>query len=1550
MCVPYKLSHRNSIQPNTPVIRIMDHGEADLAQINTPGGAPMDPPPGGNAAPAKTIRVVDSKRRMVDMTQLEPEELQMALESIVRAFKPDEHQAIFSLVQLISNIRALRNHGPDGGAFLTTGPQGGGSFESAQSIMGEVALRQLLYSDAVRPVVTTASLRRGALSADRSRGKPPQAAGGTKYIRVRPGRRKEVYSLDLRPGRRGKYRGAAVAAEQPIEVVGLVIDPTRQGGLILDVIAGGVFPGVWPMIESGAFVASVLSVGLARADPSVGPQIYSTSTGPSPPRAEGPPVAVLPYSPDLVIDLRRQIGAALAYHLSGAGAVLALDAANQKTGRMKGDGVASIAEALIQVPSRGVDLPTRNLLEFFVGRIADVFPGVVASPDAFVFAITPLLDIFRVGAFNTYYHVLAEGREAQGARFFLERTMVARAENDQAAALERAIFAETAQARQYIIIIEDKFGAERVRSIFQALALLGSSSADIPEIVLGQLQKRDREIVALEYENRRHDWEAQSNNKCPHVHLARRLRSARSSTEAVDILKKLSAYFQTPPRRPGKSRAPLGWIHCKSCSFRAICPHVEELIQMEARNMPYDAVRTRLMKYAVQYSDIRGSETYYYFCRVCSERLAEFTTEDRTADVLGAVGGLDDHVRKVIWIEAIQASDLVRFPMPVNARKFAGTAVAVCHPLLINAEAALLKRGSRAAKKGRAGVDSSDPFGDEGSVDPRTHLYISLFVYAYILNLIRTSHETSKGGSLRIGFEGVPPGDKMSSYAKTILSTILKKYSGSIALIEDITPEFIADRFREAYRLVVGVAAPQEYTSADDARLIVDDIVTLSPAYYYIANAARVFGVLPIGGPSTPQSTQLEFETVLGRTLPAILKDLATETKSELVQMLLGVRTTKRTARRVAVEYPRGVDPLYAHSAPEVNFLFDMFRVPDKIAKGVDLAPLNRLKTLASSFPACGDLCLVEAVGGRADKRAVKQKDLDKRAVKQKDPDKRAVKKKNLDPDAFLRGVPLLDGAGLALYLRSYQLFTEYVTGINNAKEMEAYQNQLEGVRASERGYLFLRAACAVKNHFQYGFSVSRRFGLYHDSRPAQYQKIRIQGTAHPEVPLTYLYDEKGLPHTWVGSSNTEKNVYVYSSPADSRGPGPGEKGGPVKLTRRGIVGALAESFGSGAKHGPTHGREILDVECGICGIRLSEIHTLDVATASKSLQVLSEFASFFSFYDTRCPVKNLHEFPSAGEPCGKCGIYETLISGYGQAEHASEARAYYDKYTEHYRRERDIVTSVGVVTPASHSMFDPETEALQKYGGFAAEWVYDCDLLIRAAELIDTRVAALESIGATERRLYPDVLSGVGVPPPPTTTGDPRLLAADSDVRVFVTAYNQLRYVHRSTKVGVDTETILGEAQVQSSEYESLIDLFPDISDGYYLKRIAVLHRRSPADVLLFTIESLARMTLAAASIGKTSAPRGKEWLPRLGRIFAQHTLRRIVRGEKLLAKNGPFNFKIFGDDDGEDVEGAGDFDAAEFGVSGEDVLEQIGTDAHDEFSLEGVDIDGANPNLEVN
>ena len=132
-----------------------------------------------------------------------------------------------------------------------------------------------------------------------------------------------------------------------------------------------------------------------------------------------------------------------------------------------------------------------------------------------------------------------------------------------------------------------------------------------------------------------------------------------------------------------------------------ICPHVRDRLRLETRRASYDEVRTNLFRYAMRYN-ARPAEgeaaTYAYFCRICSEQLAEFIEEDRTAELLGKYGDLEAGMRTSIWAEALHAADAVRFSVPTDPKQFASVVTETVYPLVLAVEESSAKK----TEKGRA--------------------------------------------------------------------------------------------------------------------------------------------------------------------------------------------------------------------------------------------------------------------------------------------------------------------------------------------------------------------------------------------------------------------------------------------------------------------------------------------------------------------------------------------------------------------------------------------------------------------------------------------------------------------------------------------------------------------------------------------------------------------------------------------------------------------------------------------------------------------------------
>lgn len=1471
-----------------------------------------------------TIHVIEVRRNLVDPATAGLEELGVILAAAREI--PQLANSTGALNAFFDITRALQ--GPLSPYLIDRAPPE----PQADTTFAAILVRNLLANPAVRPIIAA---RGASATTERSHG----------GVHVRAAER--VRAID------GAGDDIAIAAEEPFIVDGFAVDPRAAGSLVTGALGCKANLGLDVYAESGSFSGATYA---ARGP--VRPPEYEAP-------AEGPPRGGLEGSlrrrgfevsrqfaegggARAAAALIRQTRAAINFYFSGAATATVLAriaaAVHGRVGAPpellavlgpKSGILADTSEVIVSVGSQAPsgqasktlaralrpqglaegwrDADASARLRYLLGRLAKLEPIPADDPATWVYGLSPLNDLFRVGALGVYLYALTEGRESPRLDDFLERMAMRHLKALQLGEVKRQAIVASARARLYVTIIEDKLGAARGHAVLDALRTAIGSRArgapggslakpsdsvqvDDPEAVLALLGKREREVVETEYDNRRKEWEAVVGNKCPHVRIARRLRAALSAEAALEALRELEKYFAPVPRNKlGRAADEPGWLMCRSCSFRALCPHVRDRVGLEARRAPYDEIRTRLLKYAVRVRSVGDADSYTYYCRICSERLAEIIEEDRTAEALGRFGDLDAGLRTKVWTIALGAARNVRFPVPTDERQFAGVVAGVVYPLLVAAEAAVVAKGRRrrAASRGaRAGAGADD---DAGEIDPRTQLYAVLFVYAYILDLIQTSQESAGGRASEVGFVGVKAGAKASAYADRMLRLIAEDHRGLLSQIEDITADYLKARFTEAYRLVRGEGGAA-LQAANPGEELAFQTTTVDPVYRYAATAARVAGDLPTARAVGPAEARREFETLLGASLLDIVKSARENARDPALAPLYQGHT--------GVEVPDSGALEFLMKDPRVNLYAGLYE-PDAGIAGAE-ALKAFLAVAAASAPANG---VRYWIGGA----------------------RRGVRKpNNKRPAAAQNARPILGKArpedSLALaergaFFEGYRLFTKYTKGVVDSEALNAYLKELATYRRSEDGIRTARALAAIKPYYDFKFTRSQQF-------------------VPTQALIMAIYDEEGRHHDW-----GKKVTYYYSGPTPADGKGPAAeieiKGGPAGVKAAREDGTLTpEMF-------------IVDLACPVCGVRASAIGELDSDKVERSVRAASEINSFFIFYESRCPVGELHDWGGRRQSCSKCGLAAGILKEIVASTpvKSREAREYYDKYAARFAADRRAVreAAVGLASPASATKRAENDASRRSASQAAAAWKTDYTLIIRAAELAGVTPATIEAIGSMEGREYADVVEGRGVPTAPEAPSDPRIFTADAEVRLFLADYSVLRNAARFVKLPPAAAELLTAAGVPKHEYQSLPQALPDVSEGYHGVFAAIALDRPPADAYTFAIQSLCRMALdvaAAASGGSTP-----EWAGRLGHAFAKKELETILRSQKLFSKPGAFSWAIFesGDDPMELAEQAGDV--------GEDVLEELlgaeGEEAPDDpFSGENMDYDTSElePNNEPN
>ena len=916
---------------------------------------------------------------------------------------------------------------------------------------------------------------------------------------------------------------------------------------------------------------------------------------------------------------------------------------------------------------------------------------------------------------------------------------------------------------------------------------------------------------------------------------------------------------------------------CRSCNFRALCPHVRDRIEMEARRVPYDELRTRLLKYAVRV--VGDSDSYTYYCNICSERLAEIVEEDRAAEQLGRFGDLDAGLRTKIWVIALGAARNVRFPTPTDERQFAGAVALVVYPLLMVAETAVAKKGYR--RKAAAPTRGVDDDGEQ-EIDPRTQLYIIIFVYAYILDLVQSSQGAR---SQEIGFAGVKVGAKASAYAERMLRLITEEHRGLISRIDDISVEFLNARFTEAYRLVRGAGGAGLQVANPEEELAFQT-TTVDPIYRYAATVARVAGDLPVARPVGPAEARREFETLLGAGLPDIIKFARENARNPALAALY--------LRRTGAEVPSGGALEFIVKDPRVNLYAKLYE-PDADAAGAEAQKAFRAAAAAAEAPANGIRYWVGA-GNSAPRRG-----------------KHPATPRARPPSKFRLAARPEDSLKLAergAFFEGYRLFVEYTKGLVNQEALDAYLKELAVYRQCEDGIRVAHALASIKPYYDFGFVHSQQF-------------VPVQ------VPITAVYDEDGRRHDW-GQAVT----YYYSGTS----PPAAEveiKGGPAGVKAAREDGTLTPEMVL---------VDIACSVCGVRASAVSELDSAKVERSVRAASELDSFFVFYESRCPSGGL-GLHDWVGASQVCSRCGLAAAILKevALGSTVKSTGARAYYDKYSARFVSERNQIRKVAV--PASTKWAEDlaaDASLRSLADQEAAAWRPDYTLIVRAAELAGVPPAVIEAIGNTEGREYADIIEGRGIPPPPTAPSDPRIFTADAEVRLFLADYSVLCNTGRFAKLQPAAADLLAGAEVPKHEYGDLPRVFTDISKGYHAVFAAIARTRPPADAYTFAVQSLCRMALEVAEKEHRGAP---IWAGRLALAFAKRELGVILRGQKLFSKPGTFNWAIFefGDDPSELAEQVGDVgeDILEelLGAEGEEALEDPFTSEYVDYNNPGAD-----------
>jgi hypothetical protein len=982
----------------------------------------------------------------------------------------------------------------------------------------------------------------------------------------------------------------------------------------------------------------------------------------------------------------------------------------------------------------------------------------------YTFDMTPLQDLYNIGALNMLFYVYTEGKDSLILENLINERLVLNEKLKKIKQLEAEENNEMIKVRMVLAIINDKFGAQRYNEILDKIrqTTIGVRSHGAPggsvsslaenirinnsQSIFAVITPREKEVVENEFKLIL--AKTTTVNNCPHVKAVYKYRHASDVKSARLFFDELKKYFKNENEKND-------WIICKNCDNRMLCPHVT---QKDIKN------------YIIH---IDRGDKYSYFCKICSEKIGEYSEENRSAELLGKYGNYNTGLKTKIWSIAMGAFENLNFMIPTNDRAFASIAADKLYPLVLMAEENLDKKVKRKRN-------------DEDEVNPRTHVFAILFVYAYILDLIQVNLPN-------INFTGVKSGSKASVYAEQILKLIIKKYNSVFYQLNDITNEYLKDRFSEAYTIIHSGQTSIPPANNQETNIIYQ-ITKLDPLYRYAVSAAKISGALPIERPTTPADAKKEFETIMGCNITEIIKE---SRDKDILRNGWQIPIGKNINMFLKEKKANLFSTLYEFKQLPDTTLFDKLTYPPKLQHWIGAAQSPHRAT-QSPRRATGNF------------------------------------KRPLNPLSELENIE---------YFESYRLISHYSKNVNTIELLDVYQEELNAFNQKEKGLRIKRAYNLVWPVYDFGYNSGQQY-------------------ENEEVQISSIYDENGIAHKW--------SVYIYLS--DDK-----------EMLISGYDG-IKRAINSGKINLQT---KLIDVQCSICNIRKTKTNKLNSDKIWKSIRQLTEYNSFFTFYESRCPIGDLHNWDSETKTCTKC----SMTTDNTVNKKTDSARQYFEKYIDNYHTAISKTRSPVVAISNTQLPDAATTIHVTKFiVDFTPDkWEYDYNAIFETSKMLDVEANVIEAIGNMDGREYADIIEGIKIPPPPTSSSDPRIYTTDAEVRYFLSEYNKLRFIFKNQKIPIKTIELLNDAKVPEHEYSQIEKLLPpDISDNYNQKFELMKHAR-PSDVQKFSIMCLCNM------VRKKMPPSEPQWVSYLLSAFVKQEMTFILRNQKLFSKHGVFNWGIF-------------------------------------------------------
>ena len=299
--------------------------------------------------------------------------------------------------------------------------------------------------------------------------------------------------------------------------------------------------------------------------------------------------------------------------------------------------------------------------------------------------------------------------------------------------------------------------------------------------IMSLLTPEMQNYVKSAYKARQEFIDASMKNTCPHIHEYFLSRNAPTIQRRRRAYNKLKSFISM-----GSNKEDTGWLTCKNCSFNALCPHVKVLIEAELNDIKYSDTLSKLDMY-VNHDAMDNSDSDTKYCKICSEHIPSMSDISAGSD---QYRDTYKDINSKLWAYSNVIYGHLKFNPLVNVQDFAILITNNILPVIATIDA--MGDGDL--------ISVMNNYIQSGEISPKLDLYIWLFIYAYVLHMIRENITNPSPHHIKVRLVNeAKAGRNMAAYAEALFIHIKTNHRG---LIDYVKSDSYEDMFKRAYTLL----------------------------------------------------------------------------------------------------------------------------------------------------------------------------------------------------------------------------------------------------------------------------------------------------------------------------------------------------------------------------------------------------------------------------------------------------------------------------------------------------------------------------------------------------------------------------------------------------------------------------------------------------------------------------------------------------------------------------------------------------------------------------